>query len=431
MTNQTHPITEIEKKVLLQEALKRILFDEALYQKAMAEMKVYVENKGVNINGDEEYLTQKMNEAEDLMMLSYVPEEVRFNGMMAFSFIQRALKEKALADERFKFLFTKSEFEDVFKKDEMGQTAIHRAAIIGDIEGVNSLLNRGVDVNEKDKFGRTALSFAVSDLDPSEALIDLLIARGADLEAEDQMGRTPVFYAMHPNSLYQLALKGADFLHVDRNEKMPFDTFAYRVKEYEGDLRKWNQKCFEDLQLCLFYQPDLNKTGGKKKQSLLHRAAMWNEEWAMIRLIELGADINKKGYNDRTPIFELVDTKNSNLKMIWYFVTHGADLTLRDCYKCTPIERAQDKETVQLLLDLGADPFDLTSNYPHNLADVHLSFVKYSSGIVPYQATNLEIAEVLINDMQDKLKGVRKDPKKVLMPTRKGIRLIDQDRQKN
>ena len=36
MTNQTHPITEIEKKVLLQEALKRILFDEALYQKAMA-----------------------------------------------------------------------------------------------------------------------------------------------------------------------------------------------------------------------------------------------------------------------------------------------------------------------------------------------------------------------------------------------------------
>ena len=57
--------------------------------------------------------------------------------------------------------------------------------------------------------------------------------------------------------------------------------------------------------------------------------------------------------------------------------------------------------------------------------------VKYSSGIVPYQATNLEIAEVLINDMQDKLKGVRKDPKKVLMPTRKGIRLIDQDRQKN
>ena len=88
---------------------------------------------------------------------------------------------------------------DGSQRDELGQTALHRAAMAGDLEAVRSLLHGKADVNAKSRRGYTPLHCAVisqrTDTARLKRVVHLLLASGANLNARDAGGRTPLHVA--------------------------------------------------------------------------------------------------------------------------------------------------------------------------------------------------------------------------------------------
>jgi hypothetical protein len=76
--------------------------------------------------------------------------------------------------------------------EEMGplDLDLHYAVRDGDLKEVRKLLDKGADVNARDKYGWTPLHEAASygHLD----IVKLLVERGADVNARDKDGRTPL-----------------------------------------------------------------------------------------------------------------------------------------------------------------------------------------------------------------------------------------------
>ena len=76
--------------------------------------------------------------------------------------------------------------------------ALRRAAEIGDVPGLQRLLDEQVDIEARDSSGRTGLMLAT--LRGQIKAVDALLAHGADPNAADAQGNTPL----------QIALAGGD-----------------------------------------------------------------------------------------------------------------------------------------------------------------------------------------------------------------------------
>lgn len=70
-------------------------------------------------------------------------------------------------------------------------SALHDAAMVGDIHEVESLLASGVDVNSTNRSGQTALFIA--SVEGHTEIVRVLLAAGADVDIKDNEDRTPLF----------------------------------------------------------------------------------------------------------------------------------------------------------------------------------------------------------------------------------------------
>src|SRR5499425_3022598 len=81
--------------------------------------------------------------------------------------------------------------EEVKGRDEGGSTALHHAAGYGPLANVELLIDKGADVNTKNRRRSTPLHWAIHD----EAKVRLLLSKGADINARQAQGRTPLYMA--------------------------------------------------------------------------------------------------------------------------------------------------------------------------------------------------------------------------------------------
>ena len=112
-----------------------------------------------------------------------------------------------------------------------GETRLMRAARDGHVSRVNNLLARGAEPNDKDKFGRTPLSWAA--MRGHEAVVKLLADRD-DVEADskDQWGRTALSHAVengHVGVVKLLMEKGADAESKDQWGQTPLSRITESV----------------------------------------------------------------------------------------------------------------------------------------------------------------------------------------------------------
>lgn len=82
--------------------------------------------------------------------------------------------------------------------------AIHTAAMGGNVEIIKALLDKGADINAKDKMGMTPLHYAVQE-NHADA-VTLLLARGANKDIASKLNETPLSIAKSTNNSAIVAL---------------------------------------------------------------------------------------------------------------------------------------------------------------------------------------------------------------------------------
>jgi uncharacterized protein len=78
--------------------------------------------------------------------------------------------------------------------DEYGRSALHHAAINGDVDAINLLIKNGSDINQQDDNGYTALHFSA--LKYHHNIVVKLISLGSDVNLHDIYGNGPLWTAV-------------------------------------------------------------------------------------------------------------------------------------------------------------------------------------------------------------------------------------------
>ncbi|XP_057316826.1 ankyrin repeat, PH and SEC7 domain containing protein secG-like [Hydractinia symbiolongicarpus] len=102
-----------------------------------------------------------------------------------------------LDEEREKVMeYLISQGGDISARDINEMTALVRAASKGLLDSVTFLLNRGANINSTDKCNRTALHHCVFQLNcfTDIKMVDTLISRGIDVNIKDNFGKTAAYY---------------------------------------------------------------------------------------------------------------------------------------------------------------------------------------------------------------------------------------------
>ncbi|KAJ0398645.1 hypothetical protein P43SY_009940 [Pythium insidiosum] len=170
---------------------------------------------------------------------------------------------------------------DVDARDKEGRSVLSWAALSSDASVVRLLLERGASVDAKDKDGRTALHWAAgwSKID----VVRLLRERDADVEAKDTDGRTALHHAANrsqTDAVRELLELGADIDATDNDGR----TALYQAAERNHT---------DVLQLLLERGADVNAQD-KDGRTALFCAARWSHAKVARLLLERDIDIEVK-----------------------------------------------------------------------------------------------------------------------------------------
>jgi ankyrin repeat protein len=188
-------------------------------------------------------------------------------------------------------------------------TGVHLAAYFGLLNAIQGLHGRGHELEAKDTWGRTPLSWAAQK--GKTEVVKWLLANGAAPDSEATVpflsGCTPLWFAV------QNGHKGVT--EVLLATKIDFDSAI------------------------------------AERQTPLARAARYGHEAVVQLLVEKGAKVDSKDVNGRTPLS--LAAGNGHEGVVQYLLDHGANINLIDGHKRTPLSFAAEngrEAVVQTLL---------------------------------------------------------------------------------
>ena len=215
---------------------------------------------------------------------------------------------------------------DVNARDRDGASALNYAAWWGPAEVVALLVDGGADVRtDVDGRGRSPLHMAA--LRDQAGIAALLIARGASVDGHHPDGYTPLHIAVsrgQPAVVRALLDGGADpdarwrsfgiqtplLLAARRGDREMVDLLLARGADPErrtpdgssvlrAAIERGDSAVVEAL---LARGPDLSQRDSLRGMTLLHRAAVYGRTGIALRLLDLGADVNARDFEGRTPL---------------------------------------------------------------------------------------------------------------------------------
>lgn len=113
-------------------------------------------------------------------------------------------------------------------------STIHLAAGVGDFGTLKSLIEKGTDVNAKDKTGRTVLQWALSAGQTDVA--EFLIGKGADVNVKDDYGRTPLHSAARRGLREMLELLIAQGAEVNAKDERGASPLQYAKSQGHSEV---------------------------------------------------------------------------------------------------------------------------------------------------------------------------------------------------
>jgi ankyrin repeat protein len=232
--------------------------------------------------------------------------------------------------------------------DSYGRTPLSWAAANGHEAVVKLLVEKGAEMETKDKdsSGQTPLSWAASR--GHEAVVKLLLEKGAELETKDsKYSRTPLSYAAengHEAVVKLLLEKVAELETKDKDSsgQTPLSWAASRGHEAV-------------VKLLLEKGAEL-ETIDDYGQTPLSWAASRGDEAVVKLLLEKGAELETKDKDyGQTPL--LWAAENGHEAMVKLLLEKGAELETKSNYGQTPLSYAAQyghEAVVKLLLEKGA-----------------------------------------------------------------------------
>jgi ankyrin repeat protein len=177
---------------------------------------------------------------------------------------------------------------DVDSKNEYGKTPLSYAISFLKIDTVEFLISKGANVNLKGEFKNSPLHEATSGGD--QEIVSLLLNNGADVNAKSNNGRTPLHDAAwegHKEIAELLIANGAGVNAKEDDGTTPLD----RIESLINDQQNYSLKPLADL---------LRKHGGKRG-SIFNAVEYGNIE-TVRELLANGVDVNTKDNSGRTPL---------------------------------------------------------------------------------------------------------------------------------
>jgi len=254
-----------------------------------------------------------------------------------------------------------------------GWTPIMLAIYNKQISIFETLLDASADINLKNGKGKSALEILINKEnitilhytcknEHNLKFIKLLIEKGADVNVKDKDGKTPLFYACKNKNGFEIAKllieKGADI-----NIKGGYD---------EETLIKYaleNENGSKIVKLLIEKGADVNVKYDYDKKTLLHTACKNKNGFENVKyLIEKGADVNVKDKDGKTSLFYACKNKNG-FEIAKYLIQKGADVNVKDKDNNTLLMYASyyaDVNFVKLLVSKGADYKNVSVFYPES-----------------------------------------------------------------
>jgi ankyrin repeat protein/mono/diheme cytochrome c family protein len=234
--------------------------------------------------------------------------------------------------------------EVVKGKDAGDSTALHHAAGYGPIDNLQLLINKGADVNARNRLASTPLHWAIHDEDK----VRLLLAKRANVNAKQVQGRTPLYLAaMLGNSIPTMRLllsAGADPNLASANGQTPLMLAAAR-----GNVA--------GMQLLIERGAEVNAKDGAGETALM--AACTNGSVRAVQLlIKQGADVKVRSKRNETALgFAATAGVPASIEML---LAKGAELNVRNFRGYSPLMFAASSDAmpagiIRLLLNKGAD----------------------------------------------------------------------------
>jgi ankyrin repeat protein len=216
--------------------------------------------------------------------------------------------------------------------DAIGQTPLHRAAILRKTEMCRVLIANGADVNARDNFGDTPLHWA-----HSAEVARVLIENGADLNAKNEIEDTPLHSARSAQIAEVLIAAGANVNAKNRFCRTPLNTA-------DG----------ADMKRVLVLAGSEAVNSDKFGSTPIHDAARWDEPEIVELLLSRCAMVDARDGDQATPLHYAASRGHTGVVRL--LLSHGADPEAVNAHGETPralAEQGGHQEVVHLLAIAG------------------------------------------------------------------------------
>ena len=230
----------------------------------------------------------------------------------------------------------------VFSKDKQGATLLHAAALNGNRDVAEFLIDNRADVNARTNNGSTPLHFAAEK--GHKEVAELLLTRGADVNAEANDLSTPLHYAAWHGYTDIVELLLANKANVNAKESGGFTPLHNASAHGHKDV----------VELLLSHGADVNAKSNDG-WGPLHSAANHGYKDVAELLLAHGADVNAPKDNGCTPLCQAAYAGQTEVAEL--LLANKADVNAREDSFWTPLREAvanNHEEVAKLLRQHGA-----------------------------------------------------------------------------